>query len=414
VREIRSRHRHLLDGSAWLLLSAGITAASGFSFWLAAVHLNTAHSIGLASALFSSAIFVAYLTSVGLPITVARYANDEGEHSRVFFAWALVLTTFTSLLGVGVFLLVAPGRLVRPLNGGVAGGGRILFFLVVVGIAFTALVDMRWMALRRWRSVVLRNAIVAVGRFPLLAFPSLRTSPSGLFLIVGGSLAASGLVGAIGLLGRPAQLPRLLPLPDTTLSAARFSIVNYAGQLGIQAPIFALPVVVVFLVSATANAAFYVAWSIAIVVSLIPQVIAQVLLVEGSRDGIHLRGQVSIALGVSAGACIVATVGAAAFAQLVPGIYGHAYEQSAHLLPILVAGTIPWAITVVALSTVRVLEAARQTLVISLAFALAVLVPGALLTDLKGIGGAADAWLIGNVVAAAVAAACLWSKRSSL
>jgi O-antigen/teichoic acid export membrane protein len=191
----------------------------------------------------------------------------------------------------------------------------------------------------------------------------------------------------------------LRPLPPESRSALTYAIVNGAGQLGVQAPFFALPVIVLLFVSAKANASFYVAWTIATVVFLIVQSVGQALLVEGNRSG-HLASQTraSLKFGVllSAALALVCIVGSKA----IPVLYGSSYLSGARILPILGIAAVPWAIFTVVLSATRVRHDHKRNLLLSGLIAVAVLGPAAILVDKFGIDGAAEAWLIGNVVAA--------------
>ena len=76
-------HGHLLRGSFWLLASVAANAFCGFAFWLIATQLDTKTDVGRASALFTGVLFINYLTNMGLPVAVARYAPDAGASSTV-------------------------------------------------------------------------------------------------------------------------------------------------------------------------------------------------------------------------------------------------------------------------------------------------------------------------------------------
>ena len=84
LRAARSdKHKHLITGSAVLVVGAAIQAASGAIFWLIAAHLDTEDVVGAAGKLFTSVLFVTYLAGLGLPVALARYAADRSESSDV-------------------------------------------------------------------------------------------------------------------------------------------------------------------------------------------------------------------------------------------------------------------------------------------------------------------------------------------
>lgn len=201
---------------------------------------------------------------------------------------------------------------------------------------------------------------------------------------------------------------RFAPRPSTTEAMVRYSGVNYVSTLAYQAPYFALPVIVLASVSSEAYASFNVAWGIVAVAFYVPTALGQALLAEGGRDGAHLRSQVRLAmvlaLGLMAGGALVTFVGA----DIVTTIYGPGYADAAKVLPAMVAAGIPWAVTSLLLSEVRILHRHAATVAITLSLTAAIVIPALLLVpegglSPSGIDGASVSWLIGNLVAACVA-----------
>jgi O-antigen/teichoic acid export membrane protein len=197
---------------------------------------------------------------------------------------------------------------------------------------------------------------------------------------------------------------RLRPLPARARRAAQFAGVNYLGQLAVQAPFFAVPFVVLVQVSAVENARFYLSWGVMSVVYISVQMIGQALLVEGGRGGADHRRQAAVSLGAGLAVATTATVLSLALGPLLASLYGPAYGPVATLLPLLVGGTIPFAVTMTLLTMARIRERSNSTIAVAVAFAVAVLVPTVLLTASDGVLGAAWGWTIGNTIAAALAA----------
>src|SRR4029077_11320082 len=180
----------------------------------------------------------------------------------------------------------------------------------------------------------------------------------------------------------------------------RFAGVNYAGQLALQAPYFAVPFVVLLHVHAAANARFYLSWGVMTVVYVGVQMISQALLVEGGRGGADHRRQAAVATGVGVAVTTTATIVSLGLGPVLARIYGPDYSQVATLLPVLMAGTIPFAVTMMMLTAARIREHSPSTLAMAVALAVAVLVPTVILTGSDGAMGAAWGWTIGNAIAA--------------
>ncbi len=397
---IVEQHGHLLRGSFWLLASVAANAFFGFAFWLFAARLDATDDVGRAAALFSSVMFVNYATNMGLPIAVARYAPDDGGPSTVLFNWSILYTGVSSLVGTLLFLAFLPESVSDTLLQWGWGVGALLFLVVVFGMSCAVLVEVRLMALRRWGWVFVRVALVGVIRFALVLVHPVGDDALWLFLVVAGIPALSGFVGYLVLLRRRRSAHPLRPLPASWRPGLRYSSVNYLGMLAVQAPTFALPLIVAVEVPSAENAAWYVAFSITSVVFLVPHTLGQVLLVEGGKGGADLNRQVRLALALALGFMALVALAARVGSDLVTMVYGDDYADAAAILPTLVLAGVGWAVTSICLTKARVEENVAAIVIIAMALAVGILTPALLLVGEEGIEGAARAWLIGNLIAA--------------
>lgn len=402
-------HRHLLTGSGVLVVGAAVQGLGGMVFSLIVANWDTKSAFGDASALYTSVLFVTYLAGLGLPVSLARYAADRGPDSHVVFAWGTIFTAIASVLASAFYLGVfRPGAADAVLWDWHGIGGFALFSLLVMGSAFSLIVDVRAMTMRRWNLVLLR--IVAVGIAKIALLPLGRGAehrPLLLFTYLAAPVAVSGFLG-IGLINRiTGGRHRLSPAPPTARAATRYSLVNYVSTLAYQAPYFALPVIVLMHVDSATNSSFYVAWSVVAIAFYVPSAIGQALLAEGGKDGASVRNQMRLALTLavvlmSAGA-LVSFLGR----SVVVMAYGEGYRDSAHVLPAMMLAGVPWAISSLLLTEARVLHRHVATVLITLALTVSIIVPALVLVpgegSYRGLDGASAAWLIGNTVSAVVA-----------
>jgi O-antigen/teichoic acid export membrane protein len=401
-----SRHRHLLAGSATLVVGAAVQALAGAVFWLVAARIDDTDTVGRATALFTSTLFLAYAINLGLPVSLARFSSGEDEDSRTFFTWAAVATGGAAALATTIYLLVVHTDATDSLFAWSSVGGPLLFGVFAIGTALSLIIDVRLMTLRRWGLVLARIGIVGALRFPLLVVPTGGEESVHLFAVAIAPLALSGYVGVL-LLPRISGGPhRLNPRPDQTRAMVRYSFVNYLSTLAYQGPQFVLPVIVLLSVNPDANASFYVAFGITAVALYVPMAVGQALLAEGGKDGAHLRSQVRVVLGLSAALMSAAAVTTAIGKDIVTLVYGDDYEAAAEVLPLLVWGTVPWAFTSVFLTEARVLHRHAETIAITASLTLGIFVPAVLLVPDDGLTGAGRSFLFGNLVAAVVAIAC--------
>ena len=250
-------------------------------------------------------------------------------------------------------------------------------------------------------------------RFALLAYPVDGERVVWLLAVAAIPTAISGFAG-IALLPRITGGPhRLGPRPAMAGAMIRYSVVNWASTLTYQAPTFAMPVIVLVNVGADLNASFYVAWGMAAMAAYVPMAIGQALLAEGGRDGAHLRSQVRLAIVAAGGLMVIGTVIATVGRGVVVSLYGEEYREASNILPMLVAASIPWAVTSVYLTEARVRHRSAATVSITVALSVAVLGAGLVLVPDHGLDGAAAAFLGGNIVAAIVALIAHLTGRSS-
>lgn len=403
LRRRASGHRHLLTGSAALVLTAGVQAVSGALFWLIAARIDAQTDVGHATALFTSVLFVSFLAGLGQPVAAARYAAGRTRDDHVLFAWgALASVGASALVAIGYLVVVSP-RAVEELRDWHGAVGPTLFVFLCAGTALSLLLDVRLMTQRRWALVLLRALLVGLARFPLLLFPVESDRAVWLLVVAALPAAVSGFVGLALLPRVTGDRHHLGPLPATTRAMVRYSAVNWLSTLTYQAPLFAMPVIVLVNVDADRNASFYVAWGVAALAGYVPTAIGQALLAEGGRDGAHLRSQVRLAIVVAGGLMVVGAVVATLGRDLVVALYGADYQEAADVLPRLVIAAVPWAVTSVYLTEARVRHRSTATVVITTTLSAAILLPALVLVPRDGIDGAAAAFLAGNLVAATVA-----------
>ena len=398
------KHRHLLAGSAALVVGAAVQAVTGAVFWLVAARIDTTDDVGRATALFTSTLFIAYLAGLGLQVSLARFAPGRDEESHAVFSWGVLATIVSCTVVASGYLVLVDTEATRSLTDWHPVLGPVLFVAAAIGAAFTLIVDVRWMTVRRWALVLLRIVIVGVLRFPLLLLvPAGDHETVQLFAVAALPLIITGVGGVVAMPRVSGMRHRLFPLPASRRAAVRYSAVNYVSTLAYQAPQFVLPVIVLLSVDPDRNAAFYVAWGITSIVLYVPMAIGQALLAEGGKDGAELRGQVRVVLVLTtllmAGAAVVAALGR----ELITTVYGDDYGDAARILPALVVAGIPWAITSVYLTEARVLHRHLATVTITGVLTAAILVPALILVPDDGIDGATRAFLVGNVAAAVVA-----------
>jgi len=185
----------------------------------------------------------------------------------------------------------------------------------------------------------------------------------------------------------------------------RFAAVDYAGALLGQIYISLVPLLVVSILGATANATFYVAWTITSGLGLVANSFATSLLVEGAAAPHRLP---ELTRGVLTRCALIMTLGVAVLglgARPILTIYGAQYAaQASGLLGLLALTVVPRSLVVITFSLDRLAGRVGRASLTNLA--LAVLVFGGTWLALTrfGIDGVALAWGGSHLVIALVRA----------
>ncbi|GAA0936084.1 hypothetical protein GCM10009557_95680 [Virgisporangium ochraceum] len=219
------------------------------------------------------------------------------------------------------------------------------------------------------RSDFARNAAAGGLRLaPLLWLPA--DDPGALYLAATLPVAATVVVTL-------AALPRLVPGyrvtgwadrrdPQVTQVAA-FAARGWPGALLSGAPQFALPLVAVSVLGPRENAFFYVAWSIAQIAYLVPAVVSNISLSQGTSDSAGTL----VARSRRFSALLLAPV--LVVCVVVPGLvlmwYGADYEDGAATsLRILMVGVMPWTVVILSQSRLRTEHRFTQLTVLTSVF----------------------------------------------
>jgi O-antigen/teichoic acid export membrane protein len=403
----RCRQDLLLLNSLYIMATSVLTSALGYLFWILAARLYDSRQVGLAAGLISAITLAAFLGSVGLGSTfVERLPRRVAPQ-----AWSLTVTT-GFIVGSAAAAAGALAMIVLlPLVGRdfhVLRQNWLLPVLFVAGAvcwAAGSLLDQLFLAERTANRMLIRNAVLAVTKLPLLLVPVLVVIPN-----VGGILLAWFVSATLGsgfalffLVPRCKPGCRLFVRGVfTEFMALRRSLAGHQIiMLSCEIPTLLLPVIVISRLDARSNAFFYLTWMLGGVFFMVSPAVAGSLFAEGSHRPDDLRRKVRLAFVYIALLLIVPMVTLTVAGGTVLSLFGAEYSTHARpLLLLLLASAVPDAVTNIALTVLRVQR--RFLFATVLTISMAVLAIGAawVLLPLLGITGAGLAWLIAQSVGA--------------
>jgi O-antigen/teichoic acid export membrane protein len=407
VRQIRAQLTH----NRTVLLNAGsmmstvlVTALLGAAFWLLAARQFSHDAVGVASAAVSAMTLLGYLATVGLGTLLMGELPRRDRHHRGLLNAALAVSgAIGALIGLG-FALLAPlvtpsleplsetwvAAVVFAVGAGLTG---------LAGVLDQALIGLMRGALQLKRNVVFSlTKLIALG---LIAY--LSTDAGGAWIYgawtVGIVVSLFALTRFYARRGEDGLRPKFALLGEMRVDAATHHIYN----LSIRAPDLVLPLIVVSLLSAGANADFYIAWMIASFAFMVPVSLSAVLYAAGSADSAGLHERYRLSVGLSAGLGLAANLVLLVAGGPILSLFGAGYEQHAlTTLHILALGVFPETIKAHFLSISRVERRIPQTIPLVIG-GMVLELGGALAGGLTGyLALVAAGWLAAVCVEAAV------------
>jgi len=118
-------------------------------------------------------------------------------------------------------------------------------------------------------------------------------------------------------------------MPSVMGTIWRAMLSHQALNLALRLPIFTLPLVVVVMVSAVANASFYIAWLVVNLAFVAPGSLATVLYAAGAGDPEAVAEKIRMTLKIAFIATVVASVVLLAVAEPLMSVFGETYSDDA-------------------------------------------------------------------------------------
>lgn len=267
----------LYRNSFFMAFTSVFNAGCGFFFWMIAAKLYTVEEVGLATALISSLGLVILFSRLGFDFSIIRFfpSNDKAK----VFGTSLVITTIASLMVSSVFILqvefISPSLafLKEPLY-------AFAFVFIAVANSIAAITGNAFVADRKADLYLFQNIFMAL-RIPLL-IPLAFLGTFGIFGSLGISFLVASFFAQIVLRRRIGVILSILDV-DFVRESLRFSSWNYVSNILSIAPTLILPLMVLKMLGEAEAAKYFIAFTIANIVLIIPQSLGTSLFVEGSH-----------------------------------------------------------------------------------------------------------------------------------
>jgi O-antigen/teichoic acid export membrane protein len=388
--------RRLLLNSGSMIGTAVVTALLGAAFWVVAARAFSQHAVGVASAAVSAMTLLGFLATVGLGTLLMGELPRRKERHRELIDAALVVSAGLGFAFGVAFALVAPyiSSDLEPLRG---SAWAVLAFAIGTGLTGAAFVlDQSLIGLLRGSLQLNRNIAFSVVKLAALFAIGTLAGLDGAAWIY--TVWTAGIVFSLLVLVRFYKRDPTDPrTPNFGLlhSMRRSAATHHAFNLALRIPDLVLPIIVVTILSAEANAAFYVAWMIASLVFAVPLSLSTVLYAVGSGDRTALSSRFRLTMQASIAVGVAANVALLLLASPLLHLFGSAYaDQATTTLHILALGAFPEAIRTHYVCTHRIERQIPAAIPIVWGGTILELVGGVVGAEVGGLNGVAIGWLI--------------------
>jgi O-antigen/teichoic acid export membrane protein len=337
------RHHDLLSNASTLAATTGVTSLLGFAYWATAARLFSQQAVGYGAAAISAMTLLGTIGMLGMGTLLIGELPRRNARAGLVSAALLACGLGSLVLGLG-FVVLAPHF--SPRFDHVSGtlGQAALFVAGVILTGVSLVFDQATIGLMRGGLQLTRNAIFAVVK--LLALPAVAIVLHEQFGVGITAAWVAGIAVSMMLLAvrlRFSGTP-VLPRPDWGVlrGLGRTALAHNWLNLSLSIPMSLIPVLVTVIVSPSANAAFYAAWTLVGFLKVVPIHLSTVLFAVAAADpqviARKLRFTLRLSLLIGLPGMAVLGIGA----HLALSMFGPGYARAATLpLELLVISYLP-------------------------------------------------------------------------
>ena len=397
--EIKKYYREpLYRNSFAIMLNALSSSFFGLLFWIVAARAMPSTTIGLATAAISAATLVFTLSRLGLDTGLTRFLPRSQDRDALY-STVLFVTLLLALVFIAIFLLVI--GLVSPQLAFLREGKLLFVFLAYAAIyAVFSTQNNALMSLRRGDLFLIQNLLFGL-RVPLL-FAVVGLGILGIFISWDIGLLITLVFGSY-ILYRFGLSFRFKANTTSLREIFTFSLGNYVAGIFAIIPVSIMPVLIVNTVGAQGSAYFYIAYSVAALLSAIPTAVSTSLFVEGSHD-MPMRENVVKSLKFVLLLLIPALLFILVFGDKVLLLFNREYsEQAFGLLRLLAISSVFTIVPSIYITIKRIQKDVRMITYVSFAISMLIVGLGYIALITTGLLGLGYVWIVANAIVTAVA-----------
>lgn len=389
----------------FLMLNSASAAGFGFLFWMIAARVYDRATVGWGVGVVSAMTLAALLGKFGVDAALIRYVPAAGTRQRrKLVLGSLAMATALTLACASVLLFLFPTLLpvLAPLREEPVYA--ILFMTFAAAMSATWVFDGYFIAERRAGLTLAKNLVLNGTKVLIPLIGIAAASRFGIPIAFGTAILLSVATAVLFL----PHLWRRAPAANGPLIGKRaflaYASVNYVVNVSEWLPSLVLPLIVLALLGAEANATFYIAWTLAGLAFFLTKAVSQSTFAEMSHDPHRLGHHLRKGAKHSAAVVVPFLLFGSLLGSLILQVFGPEYAREGYpILLLLLASSVFVAVVNLYLTLLKARDA-RTELVLLPAALLALALAGAyVLLPLLGLPGLGAAWLGANVIVATYA-----------
>lgn len=399
--------RAIVLNAASLIGTTGVTSALGAAFWFVAARQFSRDDLGTASAAISALTLLGSLSTLGFSTMLIGELRNRSHDARSVVTASLAFTAAVGAVAGLAFALLAPQVSTELAVLSASLGGAAFFAAGVAASAAGEVLDGAVIGILSGRLQLWRNTIFAVAKLALLVLAiAVITDPGVLDIYavwVLGIVVSLALIAGLRVLSTR-DSGSYLPRRGVLKGLPRLALAHQAFNVAYKIPSFVLPLIVVSLISASANASFYVSFMIAGFLYMVPNALTTVLFAVGASDPRALADRIRMTLRLSTIAAAAGSLVLFVAAEPILSIFGDGYTSDAWVLRLLALATFPLTVKTHYLAITRIYRRMRSSMALVWVGTMAELAFAVVGAKVDGVDGVALLWLAAVVLEAIVMA----------
>ncbi len=406
----------------YLTLSSLATSGIGLIYWILAAHRYPAYLVGLNSAVIAAMTFLAGVAEFNLMSTLVRFVPIAGQSSKRLIIITYVISVIVAVIISIIFLQYLTE--LSPALDFLGDSPTIMIWFILSTMCWTIFVlqDSVLTGLRQAAFVPVENTVFSLTKIALMLIFAVSIPTLGIFASWSVALVVAILPTNYFIFRKLIPIHVRQNVQNNAAivprQVARFAAYDYIGALFWLICTTLMPVIVATVSGPTANAYFYLAWTIANTLYLIAPAMGSSLVVEASKEQKKLAFfsykvfQNTMKMVMPAAVVLVVS------ASPILLVFGKGYSsQGANLLRLLALSAVPNVIIATFVSVARVKKYMKSIVVVLGTLCTLLLGSSYVLLKVYGIVGVGIGWVISETLVAAVVYVTrlrrLWNKADT-